>query len=62
MEWSTMWQDLADLARDEDGLSSVEYALLITLVAIGAFIAWRTLGTTVQGTAQQAANQLRGAG
>ncbi|MGC9317459.1 MAG: Flp family type IVb pilin [Armatimonadota bacterium] len=57
-----MWQDLVDLARDEDGLSSVEYALLVTLVVMGAFIAWRTLGTSVQDTAQQTAEKLRGDG
>ena len=32
---------------DEDGLTTVEYALLLALVAIAAIVAWTTLGKKV---------------
>ena len=34
------------LWEDEEGLTTVEYALLLALVAIAAITAWTTLGTT----------------
>jgi len=36
--------------RDEDGLTTVEYALLLALVAIAAVTAWTTLGSRVETT------------
>ena len=30
--------------RDEDGLTTVEYALLLAFVAIAGILAWTTLG------------------
>ena len=36
--------------RDEDGLTTVEYALLLALVAIAAIAAWTTLGGKVSTT------------
>ena len=38
---------LAKLWRDDAGLTSVEYALLLVLVAIAAITAWTLLGSTV---------------
>ncbi len=38
---------LATLWKDDAGLTSVEYALLLVLVAIAAITAWTALGGTV---------------
>ena len=38
---------LARLWKDEEGLTSVEYALLLVLVVIVAITAWQTLGNRV---------------
>jgi pilus assembly protein Flp/PilA len=38
------------LWNDEEGLTTVEYALLLALVAIAAITAWTTLGTRVTST------------
>ena len=38
------------LWRDEEGLTTVEYALLLALVSIAAITAWSTLGSRVSGT------------
>jgi len=48
----------ADLWRDEDGLTTVEYALLLALVAIAAITAWTTLGTRVSTTVSSATTNL----
>jgi Flp pilus assembly pilin Flp len=31
--------------HDEDGLTTVEYALLVALLAVGSLLVWRTFGT-----------------
>jgi pilus assembly protein Flp/PilA len=49
------------LWRDEEGLTTVEYAMLLALVAIAAIAAWTTLGNRVSTTASTAANSLPGA-
>lgn len=46
------------LWKDEEGLTTVEYALLLALVAIAAITAWTTLGTRVSGTVNTATNSL----
>jgi len=38
------------LWKDEEGLTTVEYALLLALVAIAAIVAWTTLGGRVSNT------------
>jgi pilus assembly protein Flp/PilA len=38
------------LWKDEEGLTTVEYALLLALVAIAAITAWTTLGNRVSTT------------
>lgn len=37
-----------DLLENEDGLTSVEYALLLAAIAIAAVAAWVSLGTRIQ--------------
>jgi pilus assembly protein Flp/PilA len=38
------------LWKDEEGLTTVEYALLLALVSIAAIAAWTLLGTRVKNT------------
>jgi len=51
---------LAKLWRDETGLTTVEYALLLALVAIAAITAWSTLGGRVSNTVTVATSSLPG--
>lgn len=46
------------LWNDEEGLTTVEYALLLALVAIAAITAWSTLGTRVSTTVTNATSSL----
>jgi len=47
-----------ELWKDEAGLTTVEYALLLALVAIAAITAWTTLGSRVSTTVSSATNNL----
>ena len=49
---------LKSIWRDEDGLSTVEYALLLALVAIAAITAWTTLGTKVKNAVTNASSSI----
>lgn len=49
---------LKTLWNDEEGLTTVEYALLLALVAIAAIAAWTTLGQRVSGTVTNATGSL----
>jgi len=42
-----------NLWRDEAGVSTVEYALLLALVTVSGIGAWRALGTAVRNTLTQ---------
>ena len=42
-----MFAALKTLYKDETGLSTVEYALLLVLIAIAGVTAWKTLGSSV---------------
>jgi len=46
------------LWKDEEGLTTVEYALLLALVAIAAIAAWTTLGGRVSNTVSTATQSL----
>ena len=50
----------AKLWTDETGLTTVEYALLLALVAIAAITAWTTLGGRVSTTVTTATSSLPG--
>ena len=45
---------MKQLWKDEEGLTTVEYALLLALVAIAAIGAWTTLGGRVSATVTSA--------
>ncbi len=49
--FKTLW-------KDEEGLTTVEYALLLVLVVIVAITAWTTLGTGVKDKVTEVTNQL----
>ena len=49
---------MKELWKDEDGLTTVEYALLLALVAVAALGAWSTLGGTVEDTARTASDRI----
>jgi pilus assembly protein Flp/PilA len=51
--FKTLW-------KDEEGLTTVEYALLLALVAIAAITAWTTLGGRVSSTVTKATSSLPG--
>ncbi len=51
---------LKELWKDEEGLSTVEYALLLALVAIAAIAAWRALGGQVSDTVDTATGEIAG--
>jgi pilus assembly protein Flp/PilA len=51
---------LKQLWKDEEGLTTVEYALLLALVAIAAIAAWTTLGSRVSTTVTTATSSLPG--
>jgi len=45
-------------ARREDGQALVEYALILSLVSIAAYVVLRTMGTSLNGLIQGVANDL----
>ncbi|MEN6546832.1 MAG: Flp family type IVb pilin [Armatimonadia bacterium] len=49
---------LKSLWKDEEGLTTVEYALLLALVAIAAIGAWTTLGSRTSNTVATATSSL----
>jgi len=53
-----MYRQLQQLARDEQGLATVEYALLVCLIAIASIGVWLGLGTKVKAAFVQATNSM----
>ena len=53
---------MRDFWKDEDGLTTVEYALLLALVVVAGIAAWQGLGTTVRGTVTDSAGTISNAG
>ncbi|HJK90151.1 MAG TPA: hypothetical protein RMH85_09160 [Polyangiaceae bacterium LLY-WYZ-15_(1-7)] len=37
-----------NLAKDEDGLSTVEYIIILILIAVIAIVAWQAFGSAVK--------------
>lgn len=44
--------------KDEEGLTTVEYALLLALIVVVAITAWTTLGTGVNATVENVGAEL----
>jgi len=55
-----MVQCLKQLWKDEEGLTTVEYALLLVLIVVVAVTAWQTLGTGVKDKVNTVANTVAG--
>ncbi|HXY82028.1 MAG TPA: Flp family type IVb pilin [Gaiellaceae bacterium] len=49
---------LRSATRREDGQALVEYALILSLVSIAAYVVLRTMGTSLNGLIQGVANDL----
>lgn len=47
-----------ELWKDEAGLTTVEYALLLALVVVAGITAWQGLGTTVRTTVNSSNTQI----
>ncbi len=50
------------LWTDEEGLTTVEYALLLALVVVAGITAWSTLGDTVENAVNDSASTIANAG
>ncbi|MGD9498404.1 MAG: Flp family type IVb pilin [Armatimonadota bacterium] len=47
-----------ELWRDESGVTTVEYALLLALIVAAGLLAWNALGGSVRDSAQQSADTI----
>jgi len=52
---------MMDLWKDEEGLTTVEYALLLALVVVAGILAWQGLGDTVQNTVSDSSGTIANA-
>ena len=54
--------DLAELLRDESATSTVEYALLLALVAVAVIAAYHRFGASTAELADESTRQIPGSG
>ncbi len=52
----------AKLLKDEDGLSTVEYIIILILIAIIGIVAWQNFGQAVKTKAESATGDIQGLG
>ncbi len=57
-----MTKNTRSLARNTEGLSTVEYVILLMLIAVVGIVAWRTFGNTVVGKINSGNSQISGLG
>jgi len=57
-----LWNQLVRLAKDDSGISSVEYALLLALIGSAIAAAALTLGNQVSTNINNAVSDLQGGG
>lgn len=50
------------LIKDIDGLSTIEYVIILILIAVVGITAWRTFGNTVVGKINSGNSQISGLG
>lgn len=50
------------LIKDTEGLSTVEYVILLMLIAVVGIVAWRTFGNTVVSKINNGNSQVSGLG
>jgi Flp pilus assembly pilin Flp len=48
------------LLSDEDGLTTVEYALLLALLVVAAITVWTTFGATIRNKVASSGNSING--
>ena len=53
-----MLRKMMQFVKDEEGVTMVEYALVLGLVAVAAIVAWTTLGTKVGTTVTTATSKM----
>jgi Flp pilus assembly pilin Flp len=58
----SMFELVKRLWHDEEGLSTVEYALLLVLIVIVGITAWQTLGSSVSTRVNEVNNTVTAAG
>lgn len=49
---------MRELWKDESGVTTVEYALILALVSLVALLAWQSLGTATKTTAEASADAM----
>jgi Flp pilus assembly pilin Flp len=49
-----------NLAKDERGLTTVEYVILLVLIAVGSISMWRTFGSSVTANITKSADSVSG--
>jgi len=54
-----MFKNFMSMLRNEEGATLVEYALIVSLIAVAAIAALQNLSKNVQGTLSNAAGQLQ---
>lgn len=52
---------LSRIWKDEEGLTTVEYALLLALLVVAAITVWTTFGGTVQSAVSRSDSAISGA-
>lgn len=52
-------RNLKALATETEGLSTVEYVILLVLIALVGIVVWRTFGTTVASRVGQGTTQVQ---
>lgn len=53
-----MFIALRRLWHDEEGMATVEYAMLLALVVIGGLAAWQNLGGTIRTVLEESTNTI----
>jgi Flp pilus assembly pilin Flp len=53
-----MWKPLREFFRDDDGMTTVEYALLLALIVVSAMTAWQGLDVSVSDAAERTADTM----
>jgi Flp pilus assembly pilin Flp len=53
-----MLRRFAELWKDEEGMTTVEYALLLVLIVTVGILAWQTLGNKVSASVDNVNTQL----
>jgi len=59
---ATMKTNTRSLRRNTEGLSTVEYVILLMLIAVVGIVAWRTFGNTVASKINNGNSQVSGLG